>query len=496
MAARHRCEPLGKVRTKIVATLGPASRSPETIRSLIEAGVDVFRLNFSHASHEEHTETLARVRQEADAAGRVVAVLQDLGGPKIRLGEIPGDAVDCHLDDEFVLLAGDADPSDAHQLTCTYPSIVDELKPGDDVFFADGTVAMRVTEAGGGRARMTVTLPGRVRSHQGLNLPGAALSVKSLTDKDLRDLDWTRDNPVDYVGLSFARTADDVAGLRRELDARGIAARIIVKIEKPQAVANLEAILDETDAVMVARGDLGVEVDVARVPAIQKRVIAACRRARVPVITATQMLNSMETSTRPTRAEATDVFNAVLDGTDAVMLSGETAVGQYPVEAVETMSRIVTEAETLMLSDPASPWPSTSAGPAGPLPGRGRGGWVQPITEGIVEAVGVVSRRLGARLVAVATKSGRTALALSKQRYAAPTLALTDDPNVARAMALYWGITPLLCRVIDDHEQAGAFVHHWAAANELTARGDTVILVRGTMPAHPSHNAMLVEVVD
>jgi pyruvate kinase len=498
MPASHRSEPLGKVRTKIVATLGPASREPERIRALVDAGVDVFRLNFSHGSHEEHTETLRRVREAADDLGRVVAVLQDLGGPKIRLGPIPGDAVECHLGDEFILVTDRTDPNDPHQLTCSYRNLPNDLKVGDDVFFADGTVAMVVTEVAPGRARLKVTLAGRIRSNQGLNLPGAALNVKSLTEKDLKDLEWTAANPVEYVGLSFVRQASDVSELRRELEARGIKARIVAKIEKPQAVTNLDAIIAETDAVMVARGDLGVELDVAKVPAIQKRVIAACNHARIPVITATQMLSSMETSNRPTRAEATDVFNAVLDGTDAVMLSGETAIGQYPIETVETMSRIVTEAENLLVGDPSAPWPATgSRAPSpSPAPSRGRAGSVQPITEAIVESVRLVSRRLDAKLVVVATRSGRTALALSKQRYAPPTLALTDDPAIARTMALYWGVTPLICPVLNDQEKAAQFVHDWIIDRKLAARGDCLIVVHGTTPDHPSHNAMFVEELD
>jgi pyruvate kinase len=494
MAERHR-EPLGKVHTKIVATVGPASRDPATLRALVEAGVDVFRLNFSHGTHDEHSETLRDIRAVADECGRFVAVLQDLGGPKIRLGPIPGGAVDCALGDTFTL-ATERTGDDPHELTCTYCELPHDLKPGDDVVFADGAVAMVVCDCDreAGRVRLTVTLAGRVRSSQGLNLPGADLKVQALTEKDLRDLDWTAENPVEYIGLSFVRHWSDVARLRQELNGRLIPAKVVAKIEKPQALANLDAIIAEADAVMVARGDLGVEVDVARVPAIQKKIIAACHQARVPVITATQMLNSMETSNRPTRAEATDVFNAVLDGTDAVMLSGETAVGAYPVEAVSTMSRIVTEAEALLLGDPSAPWAAAGARPPGLV--RGRAGWVQPITESVVEAVRFVVRRLDAKLVVVTTQSGRTALALSKQRYGPPTVALTDDPVTARVMALYWGVNPLVIPRIADQETTSDFVHDWALGNHLVARGDHVVVVQGTIPDHPSHNAMLVQLVE
>jgi pyruvate kinase len=491
----HRREPLGKVRTKIVATIGPASRAPATLVALIGAGVDVFRLNFSHGTPEEHAETLKAIRAAAVQCDRVVAVLQDLGGPKIRLGPIAGDVVECRLGDQFTLVA-DRTSDDPHQLTCTYRDLVGDLKPGDDVYFADGTVAMVVTGSDGGVATLKVTLAGRIRSKQGLNLPGAALRVKALTEKDLNDLEWTAAHDVDYVGLSFVRQGADVIELRRELDRRNCRSKIVAKIEKPQALDNLDAIIAAADAVMVARGDLGVEVDVARVPAIQKRVIAACHQARVPVITATQMLNSMETSTRPTRAEATDVFNAVLDGTDAVMLSGESAVGLYPVEAVETMSRIVAEAEALMFDDLALARPAFEL-PARPLgPEEGCAGWVQPITESMVEAVRQVSRRLSATLVIVSTNSGRTALALSKQRYASPTLALAADPAVARALALYWGVTPVFTPEAARSEQARAFALSWARSRGLIAPGDRIVIVHGTTPNHPSHNGMFVEMVE
>jgi pyruvate kinase len=488
----HHSEPLGKVRTKIVATVGPASRDPAVLAEMVEAGVDVFRINFSHGSQDEHSATLATIRRVAEESGRMIAVLQDLGGPKMRLGRIPGDAVDCRLGDDFQLVT-DRTSDDPHQLTCTYRTLCRDLRAGDTVLYADGAVVMVVTESVDEGARMKVTLPGRIKSQQGINLPGAALSVKTLTDKDLHDLDWTARNAVEYVGLSFVRQATDIVKLREELAKRGSRARIVAKIEKPQAVADLDAIVAQADAVMVARGDLGVEMDVARVPAIQKLVIAACHRARIPVITATQMLNSMETSSRPTRAEATDVFNAVLDGTDAVMLSGETAVGQYPVEAVATMSRIVIEAEALLFAHSRASWPILGAVVVGQE--QGRAGWVQPITESMVEAASLVCRRLGAALLIVATHSGRTALAISKLRYPTPTLALSDDAEVARAMALYWGVCPLHSPEISAPEETLKFALDWARERDLVARGDRVILLRGNMPDNPSHNAMFVREV-
>src|SRR5215471_8540529 len=336
-------------RTKLVATIGPASSSPEVLRKLIAVGVDVFRLNFSHGTHEEHSAVLADIRSVSREMGHHVAILQDLCGPKIRLGAIPGDLVECVPGEEFTLVS-ERTSNDPRELTCSYRELANDLKPEETVLFADGTVAMTVTDVSPGRARLTVTLPGRLRSRQGLNLPGSELAVTSLTDKDLQDLDWTakHSGDVEFVGLSFVRSAEDVTRLRHELASRNCSSRIVVKIEKPQAVEHLEEIISVTDGVMVARGDLGVEMDVQRVPAIQKRIISLCNQTHRPVITATQMLNSMEHSSRPTRAEASDVFNAVLDGTDAVMLSGESAIGQYPVEAVTTMRRICAEAEAHM----------------------------------------------------------------------------------------------------------------------------------------------------
>ncbi len=481
------------MRTKIVATVGPASSDPRVMKQMVEAGADVFRLNFSHGTHDEHRASLESIRRIAVETGTQIGVLQDLCGPKIRLGEIAGEAVVCDQDVEFLLASGRGGGHDPHILTSTYPGLADDLEVDQSVLFADGTVAMDVIDRGPGWARLKVSRPGQIRSHQGINVPQAGLCVEALTAKDLADLDWLAANEVDYVGLSFVRKADDIVKLRSELARRGIRARIVAKIEKPQAVANLEAIVAEADAVMVARGDLGVEMDVIRVPAIQKQIIEACRVARVSVITATQMLSSMESTSRPTRAEASDVFNAVLDGTDAVMLSGETAIGQYPVESVAMMSRIVHEAEQHTFSDararalhpgPAPNW----AGMEAQSPGVARTARVQPITESVVEAASLISQRLNAALLVVDTHSGRTALALSKHRNRTPTLALTRDQSTARGISLFWGVTPLPLPDITDRSQLRTFVVDWCRARSLLATGDRVVRIRGTVPDDPTHN--------
>jgi pyruvate kinase len=470
------------VRTKIVATIGPASRAPAVLRRLTDAGVSVFRLNFSHGTHEEHAAVLADIRAESRKAGRHVAVLQDLCGPKMRLGPIPGDLVECPLGEEFTLVT-DRTSDDPRELTCTYRELPNDLKPGEAVLFADGTVAMTVTDVAPGKARLKVTLPGRLRSRQGLNLPGSELAVPSLTDKDLTDLDWTARHAgeVDFVGLSFVRGPDDVARLRKELAARKCPARIVVKIEKPQAVQHLEAIVAATDGVMVARGDLGVETDVQQVPAIQKRAIELCNRTHRPVITATQMLNSMEHSSRPTRAEASDVFNAVLDGTDAVMLSGETAVGEYPVEAVETMRQICAEAEAYRAAA------GRPAGEAAPL-----AGFVEPITEAAVDAACLVTRRLAAPLIVVATESGRTALALSNRRPAATILAVTRTEALARTLAVCWGVTPVVQPEPATAERELDLAIQRAKERGAVRPGQYVVLVRGQVPGEDPSRAVLV----
>jgi pyruvate kinase len=475
-------DPLPSIRTKIVATIGPASRAPAVLRQLVEAGVNVFRLNFSHGTHDEHSAILADIRRLSEEAGRQVGVLQDLCGPKMRLGPIPGDVVECPLGEEFSLTS-DGSSDNPRQLTCSYRELAGDLKPGETILFADGTVAMTVTDIAPGRARLRVTLPGRLRSRQGLNLPGSDLAVSSLTDKDLYDLDWTarQGQDIQFVGLSFVRSPDDVAWLRRELAARRCPAKVVVKIEKPQAVRHLEAIVAATDGVMVARGDLGVEMDVQRVPAIQKRVIALCNRTHRPVITATQMLNSMEHSSQPTRAEASDVFNAVLDGTDAVMLSGESAVGEYPTVAVATMRRICAEAEEYVKSN----------GRPARAPPASLSGFVDPVTEAMVDAACLAAERLNAPLIVVATDSGRTALALSNRRPTATILALTRTEQVARILALCWGVTPAVAPDKLQAEQELPFAINWARERRLVQPGQRVVLLRGAMPGHVQSRAVL-----
>ncbi len=480
------------VKTKIVATVGPASGSLEKLAELINAGVDVFRLNFAHGSHDWFTQIVGWIRSLSREIGKPIGILGDLSGPKIRLGMLPEEGLRLRHGTmvEFVRSSTNARADIIPpQLTCTYEPLIDDLRPGDRVLLADGTVSLRVVEQDpvAGRVLCEVQQPGLVRSRQGVNLPGVALSTPSLTDKDRVDLQWALDHEIDYVGLSFVRHVADLKLLRQVIDAHLTRTPpwIVAKIEKAEAIADLEAIVIEADAVMVARGDLGVETDIYRVPGLQKRIIRLCNEHRTPVITATQMLDSMQKNELPTRAEASDVFNAVLDGTDAVMLSGETAAGDYPVEAVAMMSRIVREAERLM-----QPWqaPTDSCS----LP-RNR---ATAITEAVTHGAATAAAHLGADLIVAATSGGKTAMAISNQRPHAPLIALTDRPDVARRMCLFWGVTAVETPAVAwAPKELLAFVTKLGREQNLLVSGSKLVLVGSSDWTLEWHDMMLVHVV-
>jgi pyruvate kinase len=475
------------VKTKIVATVGPVSNSPEMLRHLVNAGVDVFRLNFAHADHAALAKVVAEVRAIATEVGRCVGLLGDLSGPKIRLEQIPGDALDLAYG-QRVEFVKSADPAHPERLTCTYDPLVDDLRVGDPVLLADGTVSLRVIEKYPDEPRVVceVEQAGTIRSRQGINLPGVMLSTPSLTEKDRLDLAWALEQELDFVGLSFVRRAADIQELKDVIEAANpkTVPWIVAKIEKFEALGELTRIIDLTDAVMVARGDLGVEVDLAMVPAYQKQIIRACNERRVPVITATQMLDSMQWNSRPTRAEATDVSNAVLDGTDAVMLSGETAIGKYPVESVATMSRIVGFAERMM--PPRRPDTGVDAARLKAV----------EVTEAIVLGGGWTARHLPADLIAVATTSGRTALAISNQRNHVPVLAVSHRADTARRLALLWGVTSI-------HEErkfdtAGEFLDYvveWGVKQGVLRSGSKIVFMASSNWGTSGHNTLMVHVV-
>jgi pyruvate kinase len=475
------------VKTKIVATVGPAIQDPARLRELVLAGVDVFRLNFAHGRHDWLAGIVAAIRDVSRQLNRPIGILADLAGPKIRLEEIPGGSVECTLGQEFIF-ARTADPSNPWVFTCTYDKLIDDLRVDDRVMLADGSVALRVTSkpASHDRVICVVEQPGEIRSRQGVNLPGVTLSTPSLTDKDLADLAWALRNELDFVSLSFVRTARDLEHLREEMTRlKPIRTPWVVsKIEKVEAVQELDQILELTDVVMVARGDLGVEADLAQVPILQKRIIKLCNQHRIPVITATQMLESMTHNNLPTRAEATDVANAVLDGTDAVMLSGETAIGAYPLDTVRMMSRIAREAERVLpLSRPNEA--------SGELRSRALA-VTEAVTLGAVKAAG----QLSADLIVVVTKTGKTALAISWLRGITPVVALTTDPAVARQLTLCWGITPMATPVAgkSPHEIL-RFITDWGRKEQLLTKGSKIVLVTSSAASDVGHDLMLIHSV-
>ncbi|MBI5367661.1 MAG: pyruvate kinase [Planctomycetes bacterium] len=460
-------------RTTIVATLGPASRSPEMIARLIAAGVDVFRLNFSHGDHASHAAVFSAVRAASVAAGRAVAILQDLQGPKIRIGTLAGGGpVELVAGRPFVITAREL-AGDAERVSTTYAALPHDVRVGDLLLLDDGLLRVRVTGKDAGEVRCEVVVGGPLGEHKGINLPGVPLSTPSLTPKDREDVAAGLAWGVDYVALSFVRRPEDVLELKELIRRAGQSVPVIAKIEKPEAIDRLEAIVDAADALMVARGDLGVEVSVEQVPVLQKRIIAAANRRAKPVITATQMLESMVANPLPTRAEATDVANAILDGTDAVMLSGETARGKYPVETVLQMARIAEATETALY--PFERPLSTTVASA------------DPDAEALVDAACYAGRELKPAAFAVFTQTGATACLLSQQRPAAPILAFTPDPATYRRMALYWGVTPRLVSGVSGLTGLVAEAERTALALGWARPGDRLTVIGGaTGPAETS----------
>ena len=491
------------VRTKIVATIGPACREEESLRGLVEAGVAVFRLNMAHGSIPEHQESLDRIRRVSDGLGRPVGVLVDLAGPKIRLGELPGGAIECAEGAEFRFIRG-SESQQPDEFVTTYAPLLDELTVGDAVMLADGTISLIVEERTPTFARCRVVQPGLVRSRQGVNLPGVKLSVAAMSAADWQHAEWAAGAGADFVSLSFVRSAVEVKLLKELLRTRGSVARVVAKIEKREALDNLESIVDAADVVMVARGDLGVEIDVASMPMVQKQIIRVCQRYQKPVIVATQMLDSMQHSRRPTRAETTDVANAILDGADACMLSGETAIGEHPRLVVEMMRRIASATEQQYLEDR---WQyldgqfSKSRGPVGipaseflPSPEFLVEG-LHPITQAVVDGASRIAAELNAKLVVVASRSGVTAIARSKRRGAVPTIGVSDSVATLRQMSLYWGVTPLSAVESPDINGLLEHVSAWGLREGRLERGDRILLVAGIGFGTGGHNMALVHEV-
>lgn len=457
---------LQRAKTKVIATIGPACDSIEQLTELVHAGVDVFRINMAHGQPEQQQILVDRVRQVSQELNQPLAILVDLAGPKFRLGDIKGDSIFCARDDEFFFVTGK--PKTKYELTASYQPMVKELSVGDHVMLSDGTVSMLVKECLPDRVRMLVDQQGTIRSRQGINLPGVNLSVPAISVEDHQHAIWAAQAGADFVSLSFVRSPDEIRTLKDIVRSSGSTARVIAKIEKREALDRLEDIIRESDGVMVARGDLGVEIDVAQMPLAQKQIIRTSHQFHKPVIIATQMLDSMHDSMRPTRAEVTDVANAVLDGADACMLSGETAIGKYPHAAVAMMNRIALATEVSLREHP--------------LKDRelDRNDGLQEITRAVVRGAGTMAHVVGAKLVVVASHSGRTALALSQQRSFAPTIGVSTCEKTLQQMCLYWGVTPLRGAPACSVEQLIRFTDHWACRVGLASRGDRIVIVGGS----------------
>ncbi len=464
-------------RTKIVATLGPASDSRERLRALLEAGVDAVRFNLSHGTHAEHSERAWLVREIAAELGRPVALIGDLQGPKLRIGEL-AEPVVLHKGDRVTVCAEEA--AKDGELPIAPAVIGDVLEPGHEVLIDDGLVRLRVDEVEGGRASCAVVVGGLVSSHKGVNVPGVPVPIPSLTRKDVADLDWAVETGVDFVALSFVRSPADVRDLHALLEQAGSHAHVIAKIEKAEAVDVLDDVLAETDAVMVARGDLGVEIGPALVPLVQKRIIHKALERGKPVITATQMLETMVHSPEPTRAEASDVANAILDGTSAVMLSGETAVGEYPVEAVAYMDRIARAVEPSLDYRHELPEASEQAS----------------IGQAMSNAACDLAESLHAKAILVPTFTGRTANAVARLRPRRPIVALTHVDWAMRQLALEWGVTPLLISETEDVEELWRLAVEAARKAGVVESGDRVVITAGTAVNIPgTTNVIKVDVV-
>ncbi|WP_171169411.1 pyruvate kinase [Streptomyces sp. I05A-00742] len=457
-------------RAKIVCTLGPATDSYEQIKALVEAGMDVARFNLSHGSHADHEARYERVRKAAEETGRNVGVLADLQGPKIRLGRFLEGPVLLERGDDFTITVEDI-LGDRHRCGTTYDGLAADVTPGERILVDDGRVTLEVAEVNGPRVRTVVLEGGMVSDHKGLNLPGVAVSVPALSEKDVEDLRWAITAGADIVALSFVRSARDIDDVHRVMDEEGRRLPVLAKIEKPQAVENLDGIVAAFDGIMVARGDLGVEMPLETVPIVQKRAIKLAKRNAKPVIVATQMLDSMIDASRPTRAEASDVANAVIDGTDAVMLSGETSVGKYPVETVRTMSRIVRAAEEDILAKGLPPLTERS----------------KPRTQGgaVARAAAEMGDFLGAKFLVAFTQSGDTVRRLSRYRSPIPLLAFTPEPATRSQLNLTWGVETFLGPMVQTTDEMVSQVDEYLLRIGRCRKGDMVIITAGSPPGTP-----------
>ena len=467
-------------RTKIVATIGPASRERHVLERMIRAGANVLRLNFSHGTHEEHAQVIETARAIERRLGQPLALLQDLSGPKIRTGRVAGGKIQLHDGSRIAITTDLSVEGTPELISTTYDALPLDVVEGDRILLDDGNLSLRVTEALRSRVECEVVDGGPLRSNKGMNLPGVRLSVPALTEKDRRDLAFGLEHDVDYVALSFVRQAADIEEIKALIRSLGHDVAVIAKIEKPEAVENLSAILEVADGVMVARGDLGVELSTEEVPTVQKKIIAAANTAGRVVITATQMLESMIDSPRPTRAEASDVANAILDGTDAVMLSGESAVGRFPVQTVMTMARIADYTE----KHAASARPDRT--PHGPG---------STVTRSLARVAVSVADELGCKMIVAFTESGLTARLASGFRPGVPVIAVTGDDHVYHRLALWWGVVPVRAEFAESTDELLAIGEERLRSRGLVEKGDTILMLSGHSAAAAAVNMLRVHTV-
>ncbi|MEY3697115.1 MAG: pyruvate kinase [Actinomycetota bacterium] len=466
-------------RAKIVCTLGPSAESPEAVKALILAGMDVARLNLSHGDYAEHLARYEAVRKAADETGRGIGIFADLQGPKIRTGRFKNGKETLKLGQKFTITIDDIE-GDNDRCSTTFKGLPGDVKPGDMILIDDGRISLRATEVTKTDVITEVVEAGVISNNKGINLPGVAVSVPALSEKDVDDLRWALRTGVDMIALSFVRNAADILDVHRIMDEEGIRLPVIAKIEKPQAVENLEEIVDAFDAIMVARGDLGVELPLEQVPLVQKRCVAAARAVGKPVIVATQMLDSMINASRPTRAEASDVANAVLDGADALMLSGETSVGDHPNLVVETMARIIehVEDEALDRLPKLKKDPTTSTARA------------------VTHAATVVAQAVDASFLVAFTETGLSARLTSRHRNKTPLLAFTSVPRTRSQLALVWGVETFLVKPVQHTDEMVSQLDKALLDINRATIGEKIVLVAGVPPGIPgTTNGMRVHVI-
>lgn len=475
-------KPLEHSRTKTIATVGPACDSPEMLSKLLYAGADVFRINMAHGSRESHTQAVKNIRAASKETGLPAGILVDLAGPKIRLGQLTQNPLFLLSGNQIRFVRGTESTAD-DELTCIYEPLIDEVSVGEAIVLADGMARLKVVSKNPDELVCDIVDGAAIRSRQGVNLPGTDLSVPALGDIDRDNAAWAVQQDVEFVSLSFVRNAGEIIELKQLLASHKSKALVIAKIEKREALEQLDSIIKAADGVMVARGDLGVEIEIEKTPAAQKRIIKTCLQHRKPVIVATQMLESMHTSKQPTRAEVTDVANAILDGADACMLSGETAIGEYPIESVAMMNRIMTETEKALVDRS-----SRMAAHDKPT------GWA--ICDAVIFGAAQIARRTSSKMVVIATHDISTALNKSKQRDHIPTVCVTDHLKNYRVMSLFWGVTPVMCKTAIEETNLRRFISQWAREHSDLKPGTPYVIVTDTELLPGFHDSVLVAKLD